>query len=108
MESEKIMGYLIPGGARLRMDDLRKLAQTPGFEEFVGMLKEYPYWSDIADAVEAYRETKSLNAVEIAFADYCYLHQITSWLLIVSSLRCISLPRAMVRRLLISTFLLIA
>ncbi len=66
MESEKIMGYLIPGGARLRMDDLRKLAQTPGFEEFVSMLKEYPYWGDIADAVEQYRETKSLNAVEVA------------------------------------------
>ena len=30
------------------------------------MLKEYPYWGDLGDAVEKYRETGSLNAVEIA------------------------------------------
>jgi V/A-type H+-transporting ATPase subunit C len=66
LEQDKIMGYLIPGGARLRMDDLRKLAQAPGFDDFVNLLKEYPYWTDIADAVDRYRETRSLNAVEIA------------------------------------------
>jgi V/A-type H+/Na+-transporting ATPase subunit C len=66
MESDKIMGYMLPGGAKLRLDDLRKLAQTPGFEEFVSVLKEYPYWGDLGDAVEKYRETGSLNAVEIA------------------------------------------
>ena len=27
MESDKIMGYLLPGGAKLRLDDLRKLAR---------------------------------------------------------------------------------
>ncbi len=66
LEQDKIMGYLIPGGARLRMDDLRKLAQAPGFDDFVNLLKEYPYWADISDAVDRYRETRSLNAVEIA------------------------------------------
>lgn len=66
LEQDKIMGYLIPGGARLRMDDLRKLAQAPGFEDFVSMLKEYVYWAEIADAVDRYRQTGSLNSVEVA------------------------------------------
>jgi V/A-type H+-transporting ATPase subunit C len=65
METDKIMSYMIPGGAKLRMDDLRKFAQAPGFEEFVSALKEYPYWSDLGDAVERYRTTGSLNEVEV-------------------------------------------
>jgi V/A-type H+-transporting ATPase subunit C len=66
LEQDKIMGYLLAGGARLRMDDLRKLSQAPGFDDFVNMLKEYSYWAEIADAVDRYRETGSLNAVEIS------------------------------------------
>jgi V/A-type H+-transporting ATPase subunit C len=66
LEYDKIMDYMIPGGSKLKTDDLRKMAQAPSFDEFVNMLKEYPYWADLAEAVENYRETKSLNAVEIA------------------------------------------
>jgi len=66
LEHDKIMEFLIPGGARLRMDDMRRLAQAASFDEFVGQLKEYPFWGELADAVEKYRETGSLNAVEIA------------------------------------------
>jgi V/A-type H+-transporting ATPase subunit C len=66
LEHEKILGMLIPGGARLKMDDLRKLAQAPGFDDFINLLKEYSYWAETADAVERYRQTGSLNAVEIA------------------------------------------
>ena len=43
---------------------------------------------------------------EISLANNCYFHQITIWSLISSSLRCVSLPRAMVRILLTSTFFL--
>ncbi len=43
---------MIPGGSKLKSDDLRKLAQAPSFDEFVNMLKEYPYWEDLAEAVE--------------------------------------------------------
>ena len=66
LEHEKIADYLIPGGARLRLEDLRKLAQAPSFDEFIGQLKEYPYWAELSEAVDRYRETKSLNSVEIA------------------------------------------
>jgi V/A-type H+-transporting ATPase subunit C len=48
------------------MDDLKKLAQAPNFDEFVNMLKEYTYWAELAEPVEQYRATGSLNAVEIA------------------------------------------
>ncbi len=66
LEHDKIMGYMIPGGAKLTMDDLRKLAQALTYDDFVNMLKEYPYWNDISEAVEKSRETGSLNAIEIA------------------------------------------
>jgi V/A-type H+/Na+-transporting ATPase subunit C len=66
LEYDKILDYMIPGGSKLKSDDLRKLAQAPSFDEFANMLKEYPYWKDLAEAVDNYRETKSLNAVEIA------------------------------------------
>lgn len=66
LEHDKITGMLIPGGARLSMDDLRKLSQGPSFDDFINLLKEYSYWAEIADAVERYRQTGSLNAVEIA------------------------------------------
>ncbi|OPY25645.1 MAG: V-type ATP synthase subunit C [Methanocella sp. PtaU1.Bin125] len=66
LEHEKIMPMLIPGGARLNMDDLRKLAQAPGFDDFINLLKEYSYWAETAEAVDRYRQTGSLNAVEIA------------------------------------------
>ncbi len=66
LEYDKIMDYMIPGGAKLKPDDLRKLAQAPSFDEFVNALKEYPYWADLSEAVENYRETNSLNEVEIA------------------------------------------
>lgn len=66
LEHDKIVAYLIPGGAKLSLEELRKLAQTPGYEDFLNGLKETPYWSDIADAVQKSQETGSLNAVEIA------------------------------------------
>ncbi len=66
LEQDKIMSMLIPGGARLSMDELRKLAQAPGFDDFVNMMREYSYWTEISDSVEYYRKTGSLNAVEIA------------------------------------------
>ncbi len=30
------------------------------------MLKDTPYWPDLAEAVEKYRVTKSLNPIEVA------------------------------------------
>lgn len=66
LEHDKIMGYLLPGGAKLKADDTRKLAQAPTFDDFVNMLKEYSYWAELAEAVESYRQTGSFNAVEIA------------------------------------------
>jgi V/A-type H+-transporting ATPase subunit C len=66
LEHDKIAAYMIPGGAKLSMEELRKLAQTPGYEDFLNGLKETPYWSEIADAVKKSQETGSLNAVEIA------------------------------------------
>lgn len=68
LEHEKIMDYLIPGGARIKIDDLRKLAQAPSYEEFINMLKEYPYWADLSEAVQKSQETGSLNAVEISLS----------------------------------------
>ncbi len=65
IEHEKIMAYMIPGGARFKMDDLRKLAQAPNYGEFLGMLKEYPDWDELSAAVQKSQETGSLNAVEI-------------------------------------------
>lgn len=66
VEHDKIMAYVIPGGARFAPDDIRKLAQAPSYAEFLGMLKEYPNWDDISGAVQRSQETGSLNAVEIA------------------------------------------
>lgn len=66
LEHDKIMDYLVPGGAKIGIENLRKLAQAPNYDEFIGMLKEYPYWADISEAVEKSQQTKSLNAVEVA------------------------------------------
>jgi len=66
LESDKIMAYMIPGGAKLDMDSLRKLAQAPSYDEFLNMLKETPYWGEISDAVQKSKDTGSLNAVEIS------------------------------------------
>lgn len=66
LEFDKVQDYMLPGGAKLGMDDLRRLAQAPSYEEFLNMLKEYPYWEEISAAVQKAQETKSLNAVEIA------------------------------------------
>jgi V/A-type H+-transporting ATPase subunit C len=65
LEHDKIMDYVIPGGAKIGMDDLRKLSQAPNMDEFIAMLKEYPYWENISEAVQAFKETGSLNAVEV-------------------------------------------
>ena len=65
MEHDKIMEYMVPRGAMLDGEVLRKLAQATTFDEFLNMLKETPYWQDISEAVEKYRETKSLNAIEV-------------------------------------------
>lgn len=66
LEHDKIMAYLIPGGAKLGMEGLRKLAQAPSYGDFLNMLKETPYWADLSEAVQKSQETGSLNAVEIA------------------------------------------
>jgi V/A-type H+/Na+-transporting ATPase subunit C len=66
VEHDKIMAYMIPGGSRLALEDLRKLAQAPNYNEFVNMLKEYPGWDELSPAVQKSQETGSLNSVEIA------------------------------------------
>lgn len=66
IEYDKIMAYMVPGGAKLRLDDLKKLAQAPKYSEFISMLREYPYWEDISAAVQESKETGSLDSVEIA------------------------------------------
>ncbi|MCD1295992.1 ATP synthase A1 subunit C [Methanocella sp. CWC-04] len=65
LEHENLMDYLIPGGAKIGMDDLRKLSQAPNVDEFIGMLKEYPYWENLSEAVQVFNETGSLNAIEV-------------------------------------------
>lgn len=66
LELDQIMDYVVPGGAKLSVNDARKLAQAPNFDEFLNMLKEYPYWESLTEAIEKYRQTGSLNAVEVA------------------------------------------
>lgn len=66
MEYDKILEFLVPGGSKLHIDDLRKFAQAPSFDEFLNMLKDTTYWTDLQEAVEKYRETKSLNSIEVA------------------------------------------
>lgn len=66
VEHDKIVDYMIPGGFRYKMDDLRKLAQAPGYNDFLTMLKEYPGWDELAPAIQKSQETGSLNPVEIA------------------------------------------
>jgi V/A-type H+-transporting ATPase subunit C len=66
VEHDKIMAYMIPGGKKFGMDDLRKLAQAPSYNEFVGMLKEYKLPEDMGQAIQKSQETGSLNSVEIA------------------------------------------
>jgi V/A-type H+-transporting ATPase subunit C len=63
---DKIMAYMIPGGYRLNMDALKKLALAQSYSEFISMLKEYPYWDELSAAVQKSKETGSLNHVEIA------------------------------------------
>ena len=66
LEQEKIIEYLVPGGSSLDMDTLRKFAQAPSFDELLNMLKETPYWPDLSEAVDKYRETKTLNPIEVS------------------------------------------
>jgi V/A-type H+-transporting ATPase subunit C len=66
LEHEKIMDYLVPGGGKIKTEDLKRMAQAPNLEEFINMLKEYPYWNELSESVDKYHETKSLNAVEVA------------------------------------------
>lgn len=66
VEQDKILAFMIPGGAKYKMDDLRKLAQAPSYKDYLNMLKEYAYWEDISAAVQKAQETGSLNSVEIA------------------------------------------
>src|SRR5208337_2345669 len=66
IEHDRIVANMIPGGAKLSMDHLRKLAQAATYDDFINMLKEYPYWEDISEAVEKSKETGSLNSVEIS------------------------------------------
>ena len=68
LEHEKILDFLVPGGSNLKTEDLRKFAQAPGFEDFLNMLKDTPYWADISEAVEKYRESKSLNTIEVSLS----------------------------------------
>jgi V/A-type H+-transporting ATPase subunit C len=70
LEHDKIMEFLIPGGSRLGMDMLQKMAQAPSFDEFTNILKDTPYWTELSDAMHRYQETKSLNEVEIALQKY--------------------------------------
>jgi V/A-type H+/Na+-transporting ATPase subunit C len=65
LEHDKIMDYLVPGGAKIKIDELRRLAQAPKYDEFVSMLKEYPYWEELAEPVQKSNETGSLNPIEI-------------------------------------------
>ncbi|WP_424359260.1 V-type ATP synthase subunit C [Methanocella sp. MCL-LM] len=78
LEHEKIMEFLVPGG-KLKADDMRKFAQAPSFDEFVNLLKDTPYWTDLSEAIENYRATKSLNAIEVALtrADIGYADKIS-------------------------------
>lgn len=66
LDHEKIADYLIPGGSKIKADDLRKLSQAPTYDEFINGLKEYPYWEELSGATEASRASGSLNPVEIA------------------------------------------
>ena len=68
LEHEKIMEFLVPGGSKIKMDDLRKFAQAPNFDDFLNMIKETPYWPALSEAVEKYREDKSLNTIEVALS----------------------------------------
>jgi len=79
LEHEKIMDYIVPGGFKLTADDLRKFAQAPSFDEYVNLLKDTPYWPNLSEAVDNYRETRSLNAIEVALnkADVMYAEKIS-------------------------------
>jgi V/A-type H+/Na+-transporting ATPase subunit C len=68
LEHDKIMEFIVPGGSKLGVDDLRKFSQAPNFEDLLNMLKETPYWPDLAEAVDKYRATKTLNPIEVALS----------------------------------------
>ncbi|HTY90467.1 MAG TPA: V-type ATP synthase subunit C [Methanocella sp.] len=66
VEQDRITAYMIPGGSKFGMDDLRKLAQAPSYNEFLSMLKEYKLPEELQPAIQKSQETGSLNSVEIA------------------------------------------
>ncbi|HMK45587.1 MAG TPA: V-type ATP synthase subunit C [Methanocella sp.] len=80
LEHEKISDYIVPGGFKIKAEELRKMAQAPNIDEYMNMLKDTPYWPDLAEAVENYRETGSLNAVEVALtkAQISYAEKISN------------------------------
>jgi V/A-type H+-transporting ATPase subunit C len=64
---EQIVSMLVPGGSKLNMIALKKLAGLP-FGEFVTSLKDYPYWEPISGIVS--EDMKSLISVEIGLDKY--------------------------------------
>jgi len=64
---EQIVSMLVPGGSKLSMIALKKLAGLP-FGEFVASLKDYPYWEPISGIVT--EDMKSLISVEIGLDKY--------------------------------------
>ncbi len=64
---ERIVSMLVPGGLKLNMIALKKLAGLP-FGEFVTSLKDYPYWEPISSIVT--EDMESLISVEIGLDRY--------------------------------------
>lgn len=71
LEREQIVDMLIPGGLKLNMVALIKLAGLP-FDEFTASIKDYPYWDSISGTVTD--ENGSLTGVEIGLDKYCLEH----------------------------------
>ena len=68
---EQIVDMLIPGGLKLNMVALIKLAGL-SFDEFTASIKDYPYWDSISGTVTD--ENGSLTGVEIGLDKYCLEH----------------------------------
>lgn len=67
LSREQIIDMLIPGGQKLNMITLKKLAGLP-FGEFITSLKDYPYWDPISSIVT--EDMESLIGVEIGLDKY--------------------------------------
>jgi len=66
LDAENIIPHIIPAGYAYSEDDLRRLAGTASFSEFVSTLREFPIWSYIQEEAETLKPEDSLNRLGIA------------------------------------------